>query len=96
MIILDIIISREEIKEYEKLKIISELSLVKQRVKLFEIKYKCSFDEFETQLSQKREEDFKQWDDYIEWKAYTEKQETLKEKLEQIANAQDIKIVEDT
>ena len=95
MIILDIFISREEIKEYEKLKVISELSLVKERVKLFENKYNCSFNEFKVRFAKDSDEDFEHWDDYIEWKAYSEKQKTLKEKLEQIANAQDIKIVED-
>ncbi len=54
-----------------------------------------TFSEFEAQINQDSKEDFTKWDDYIEWKAYNKKQALLTENLEQIDNAQDIKIVED-
>ena len=91
---MDIIVSKEEIKDYERLKIISELSLVKQRVKLLEGKYMSTFSEFEAQINQDFKEDFTKWDDYIEWKAYNKKKALLTKKLDQIDNAQDIKIAQ--
>jgi hypothetical protein len=93
---MDISISREEIKEYEKLKVISELALTKQRILLFESKYNLQFEIFEKKIKEKSKEEFAEWDDYIEWKAYKEKEIHLKEKMDQIANAQDIKITENT
>ena len=47
---MDIIISKEEIKEYEKLKVISQLTLVKEKIKLFESKYGCSLDRFREEI----------------------------------------------
>lgn len=91
---MDIIISKEEIKGYERLKIISELTLIKQRVKLLERKYESTFSDFEALLNQDSKEDFAKWDDYIEWKAYNKKQALLKEKLDKVDHAQDIKITE--
>lgn len=90
-----IVVSRDEIKEYEKLKLISELALVKQHLQLFESKYGCSFQEFEDQLNRESQENFAAWDDYIEWKAYCEREKALATKMDQIAHAQDIKIAKD-
>lgn len=95
MIVLDIIVSRDEIKEYEKLKLISELALIKQHLSLFESKYNCHFQEFEENLKRESQDNFKEWDDYIEWKAYWEREKVLAAKMDQIAHVQDIKIVED-
>ena len=91
---MDIIISKEEIKDYKRLKIISELTLINQRIKLLEGKYMSTFSEFEAQINQDSKDDFTKWDDYIEWKAYNKKQALLTENLDQIDNAQDIKITQ--
>ncbi|GEM_PF-2343236 len=62
-------VSKNEIKEYQKLKIISEMVLLKEHIKLFEQKYECNFKEFEVCIKQAAE-DFERWNDYLEWKAY--------------------------
>ncbi len=85
-------ITKEEVKEYEKLKIISKLSLVNEKLGVFEGKYKCSFEEFEKKINTQREEDFEMWDDYIEWTAYVETKKTLTKKMAEIDNVQDIRI----
>ncbi len=85
-------ISKKEIKEYEKLKIISELSMIREKNKLFKRKYECSLDEFEQKFAS-RDENFKEWDDFIEWTAYNESEKNLIEKLDEIENAQDINII---
>ena len=38
------------------------------------------------------DENFKQWDDFIEWTAYKESEKKLIEKLDEVENAQNIKI----
>ncbi|AIY89242.1 hypothetical protein [Geoglobus acetivorans] len=73
-------VSSDEIKEYERLKIISPLTPIKEKIKFFEKKYGCTFEEFERKLREK-EENFEEWDDYIEWKAYTETLNAPEKKL---------------
>ena len=85
-------ISKKEIKEYEKLKIISELTMIREKNKLFERKYECSLDEFKQKITEK-DENFEEWDDFIEWTAYKESEKNLIEKLDEIENAQDINII---
>ena len=85
--------SSDEIKEYEKLKIISQATPIKEKVKIFENKYNCSFKEFEKKMG-KNKENFGEWDDYIEWKAYLDTLEDLQRKQREIENAKHIKITQ--
>ncbi len=78
-------IHKKEIKQYKKLKIIGNLALIKEHIKLFEKKYGLTFHEFEKQVSEEAE-DFKKWDDYIEWKAYQKKLNDLNKILDDINN----------
>lgn len=48
-------VSREEIKEYQRLKIISQLAPVRERILFFERKYGCSFEDFERRIGEKAE-----------------------------------------
>lgn len=75
----DLKILADDVKEYKKLKLISEMIPIRERIKLFENKYNLNFREFEDKIKQ-QSEDFKLWDDYIEWKAYQNKFEEIKEK----------------
>jgi len=86
-----IVVSSDEIKEYEELKIISQLTPIREKIKFFENKYGCSFEEFERKLKEK-EEKFEEWDDYIEWKAYVESLRDLERKLKEIKDAKDIRV----
>jgi len=88
---MSIIVSGDEIKEYERLKIISQLTPVREKIRFFENKYGCSFEEFERKLKEK-EEKFEEWDDYIEWKAYIESLKDLERKLKEIKDAKDIRV----
>jgi len=89
---MDIIISKEEIIEYEKLKVISEITLTKEKTILFEKKYGCSIDAFRKRLEE-NDENFEEWDDFIEWKANFELLKDLENKLIELDNAKNIKIV---
>ncbi len=86
-----IVVSGDEIKEYKKLKIISQLTLIKEKIRFFEKKYGCSFDEFERKIKEGKER-FEEWDDYIEWKAYFESLKDLEKRLREISDAEDIRI----
>jgi len=86
-------ISKTEIKQYEKLKVIAQMAPISGKIKQFEDKYKLNLDKFETSIK-KEDEDFEKWDDLIEWKGYLKALEDLERKLKEIDNAQDVRITE--
>jgi len=85
-------VSKDEIKIYEKLKVISQIASVKGKIQLFEKRYGCTFEEFEKDTQSKEKENFNAWDDYVEWKAYMKTLEELEAKIREIENVQDIAI----
>jgi len=90
---MDIVVSKDEIKEYEKLKVITETTLTKEKLKSFERKYQCTFKEFEKKVkSGEGQENFEEWDDYIEWKAYTESLRNLQQRSKAIDDAKNVKV----
>ncbi|MCX7668011.1 MAG: hypothetical protein N2Z84_03665 [Atribacterota bacterium] len=90
MVLTRINVSREEIKTFERLNVISQIVPIRDKIRYFEQKYGCTLETFETR--KKGEENFEQWDDYIEWKAYTEKLKDLELTLQEIEHAQDINV----
>jgi hypothetical protein len=83
-------VTREDIKLFEKLNIIAEMTPLKERIKYFDKKHHCSFKDYGQDINE--EEDFQKWDDYIEWKAYIEKLNALELRLDEIESAEDFKI----
>jgi len=77
-------VSKEDIKLFEKLNTISQITPLKARIKFFEQKYNHVFEEYNKDKGS--DEDFQKWDDYIEWKAYVEKLKDLELKLIEIEN----------
>ena len=45
--VMEIALSKAEIKEYERLKTISQFTPIKKKIKFFEKIYSCSFEDFE-------------------------------------------------
>ncbi|HBX52247.1 MAG TPA: hypothetical protein DEH02_14380 [Bacteroidales bacterium] len=45
------------------------LTIEKEKLKLFRIRYRISFKEFEKKINSSKKEIFSEWDDYMEWKA---------------------------
>jgi hypothetical protein len=43
---------------------------INEKIRLFERKYAQTWDEFSKEIKVAPDEDFSQWDDYIEWKSY--------------------------
>ncbi len=62
-----------------------ETHSVKEKIRLFEQKYKKKFTEFEIEVKT-GEEDFSKWDDYMEWKAYIKTYKSLLQQKEIIKN----------
>jgi hypothetical protein len=89
---MELSISQDEVKDYLKLKTLSRLTQLKEKIRLFNQKYNMNFTQFELSVKNS-EEDFEKWDDYIEWKAYEDFQNDLLVKLREIENARDIKII---
>lgn len=89
---MELSVTKKEIIEYKKLEIISQIASIKSKIELFESKYGCKFEDFEKKIKDKQDEDFEEWDDYIEWKAYVRTLEELKEELKKIENAKDVRI----
>jgi hypothetical protein len=73
-------ITRKDIENYVKMKFYTELTLIKEKLTLFEKKYNCDFPQFEKSINEAEEEDFQRWDDYMEWKAFYNKYNRLEEK----------------
>ena len=78
-------VNAEEYKNFQRFKLIPELAVTMDRVKLFEQKYNMSFEEFE-QFVNESEENFEYWDAYIEWKAYIETMKDINIKLDKLKN----------
>ncbi len=89
---MELSITKKEVIEFKKLEIISQIASIKSKIELFESKYGCKFEDFEKRIKAKQDEDFGEWDDYIEWKAYVRTLEELKEKLKEIENAKDVRL----
>jgi len=85
-------ISEGEVKDYLKLKSLSRLTQIKEKIRLFNQKYQIDFSQFEQSVTNSKE-DFEKWDDYIEWKALEDFRHDLEVKLREIDNARDIKII---
>jgi predicted DNA-binding protein YlxM (UPF0122 family) len=88
---MEINISQDEIKDYLKLKTLSQLSSYKEKIGLYEKKYDMNFPQFEKEVQQ-GEEKFEMWDDYIEWKAMEGLARDLTKRLGEIDSARHIKI----
>ena len=92
---MDISISKREILEYEKLKLISQIAPIEDKLKHFSEKYNQSYSEFEkTILTREEEEIEEEWDDYIEWKGYGKTLNDLNNKLQDLENVKNITIIE--
>ncbi len=88
---MSITVSKEEVKGFEKLKAISQIAPIKERIRFFESKYGCTLGEFKNKIKQEKE-DFEKWDEYIEWKAYIKSLRDIEAKMRDIEDAKDVRI----
>lgn len=81
----------KDVKQFEKLKLLSYIIPTKEKIRFFEEKYGVTLDVFEDETVGK-EEDFEKGDDYIEWKAYVERLDELTKKLDEVEHATHFRI----
>ncbi|MCU0285447.1 MAG: hypothetical protein MUF15_03505 [Acidobacteria bacterium] len=74
----------KEMEDFLRMKFLTELTLIKEKLSLFEKKYKSDFPHFESTVKNAEEEDFEQWDDYMEWKAFYNKYNELQKRSHQL------------
>jgi len=86
-----VVVSVDDVKTFEKLKLISQIAPLKERIRSFERKYEGGLEAFENKMK-KLPEDFDRWDDFIEWKAYNDSLKDLESKLKKIEDATDFRI----
>jgi len=81
--------SVNEVKAVERLFVISKIASLKEKIRSLEKKYGCDLRAFEERIK-RLPEDFERWDDFIEWKAYSESVKELQARLDMIEDAEDI------
>jgi len=63
--------SNTDISQYEILDLLYNYQIAKSKIELFTKKYSMDFTTFENYINNSMNENFQEWDDYIEWKAYS-------------------------
>jgi hypothetical protein len=81
-------VSKDEVAELLKLDVMARLREAKEKESLLERTNRQSFEAFEQTVLQ-GEEDFEQWDDYIEWKAYRSVRRDLEQKMDALNRIED-------
>ncbi len=67
-----LVIDKHRVADWMLLSYLAEQKQLEDRIVLYEKKYGQSFEEFEQETKQKESENYKEWDDLIEWQAYTD------------------------
>ncbi len=63
-----VFIDKEKVKDMYFAALMHDFHRVTEKIRLFEMKYSSSFEDFENSLDTSEKEDFEKWDDYMEWK----------------------------
>lgn len=79
------------VKSYYKISLLYELNIAGEKKRLYENKYKLNFSQFEVKVNEAAAENFSEYDDYIEWKAYEKRFAELNEEISKLEN-EDIRI----
>ncbi len=79
-----LVIEKSEVANWLLLSYKSEQNQVRDKLELFERKYNQPFSVFEMNVRNAEEENFKEWDDYIEWKAYHQSLSNLNQNIREI------------
>jgi hypothetical protein len=92
---MSLVVSPEDVKSFERLKAISQIAPIKEKIRSFEKKYGYDFETFSAKIMHEdRPESFEEWDDLIEWRAYTESLSELEALIRRIDDATDIRVAE--
>jgi hypothetical protein len=78
-------ISRGQVKHAVELEYFEKLHVLRERIQLFEGKYKCTLAALEMRVNGGGEEVFEEWDDYLEWSGYAQALGETEAQLREIA-----------
>ena len=67
-----LVIDKHRVADWMLLSYLAEQRQLHEKIVLFEKKYRQTFNEFKSKTNQKENENFLEWDDLIEWQAYTD------------------------
>ena len=79
-----ITIQKQKVADWLMAEYLATSHAVKEKIRLFERKYGQTWEEFSKKVEVAAEEDFTQWDDYIEWKAYVKTAKELAFKIDEV------------
>jgi hypothetical protein len=77
---------KQQIAEWILLDYLAKSHYLKDKIDFFKKKYNTTILEFEESINNDKKENFQKWDDYIEWKAFTDFSESLQEKIQDVKN----------
>ena len=77
-------IPKEQVANWLLLEYMATAHTVNEKIRLFEQKYAQPWETFAQSIQTASEEDFEQWDDYIEWQAYTKMAQNLAAKMDEV------------
>ncbi len=66
-----LVIDKHRVADWMLLSHLAEQRQLHEKILLFEKKYGQTLKEFENNANQRKSENFQEWDDLIEWQAYT-------------------------
>lgn len=76
-------INKQQVSELILMESYADLHKVQDKITQYEKKYATQFEHFEKIINQEAE-DFEKYDDYIEWKAYFNQRQDLRQKIKDI------------
>ncbi len=76
-------INKEHVSMLMLIEAYAEKHKAEERIDLFKVKYKQNFSEFEKHVYD-REESFEQYDDLMEWKAYENALNDIKQRIHEL------------
>jgi len=66
-----LVIDKHRVADWMVLSYLAEQRQLHEKIVMYEKKHGQTFKEFENETKQRGNEDFDEWDDLIEWQAYT-------------------------
>jgi len=79
-----ITVRKQEVANWLLLDYQAKLFTPQEKLRFFEQKYQQSRNTFEQQIKTASKENFSQWDDYMEWKAYIKMVEEIVTKINEV------------
>lgn len=79
------ILNSDIVKNLYYTNILYEIHTIEDKLSFFKVKYKMSYEDFEQKIKSSVE-NFDNWDDYMEWKAFTKKHKELSSQKIDIEN----------